>query len=71
MGGRTISRDELATLLQQFAEVAEALHRAHEYGIVHRDIKPSNLILDLDKKLWLADFGLARFQTDRPITRHW
>ncbi len=36
---------------------------------MHRDIKPSNLILDADKKLWLADFGLARFQSDRPITR--
>ena len=56
-------------MLQQFAEVAEALHRAHEYGIVHRDIKPSNLLLDSSHKLWLADFGLARFQTDRPLTR--
>ena len=49
--------------------MAEALHRAHEYGIVHRDIKPSNLLLDSSHKLWLADFGLARFQTDRPLTR--
>lgn len=66
---REIPNMELAILLQQFAEVAEALHRAHEYGIVHRDIKPSNLMSDLRQKLWLADFGLARFQTDRPLTR--
>jgi eukaryotic-like serine/threonine-protein kinase len=66
---RTIATAQLTLLLQQFAEVAEALHRAHEYGIVHRDIKPSNLLLDLNHKLWLADFGLARFQTDRPLTR--
>ncbi len=66
---QTVSGETLALLLQQFAEVAEALHRAHEYGVVHRDIKPSNLLLDLKHKLWLADFGLARFQTDRPLTR--
>ncbi len=66
---RKISPEQLTQLLQQFAEVAEALHRAHEYGVVHRDIKPSNLLLDLQGKLWLADFGLARFQTDSPLTR--
>ncbi len=66
---RSISSEQLTSLLQQFAEVAEALHRAHEYGIVHRDIKPSNLLLDSNHKLWLADFGLARFQTERALTR--
>jgi serine/threonine protein kinase len=66
---RTISPEQVTSLLQQFAEVAEALQRAHEYGIVHRDIKPSNLLLDLNHKLWLADFGLARFQSDQPLTR--
>ena len=66
---RKVAPEQLTKLLQQFAEVAEALHRAHEYGVVHRDIKPSNLLLDLQGKLWLADFGLARFQTDSPLTR--
>ncbi len=63
------SKVELAGILQQFAEVAEALYRAHTYGVVHRDIKPSNLLRDNHNKLWLADFGLARFQTDRELTR--
>lgn len=66
---RKLTAEHLSKLLQQFAEVAEALHRAHEYGVVHRDIKPSNLLLDSQGKLWLADFGLARFQTDVPLTR--
>lgn len=54
--------------LTQFADIADALHVAHEYGIVHRDIKPSNLLLDSQGKLWVADFGLARFQDGRALT---
>lgn len=43
-----------------FAEIALAIEKLHETGIIHRDIKPSNIVLDSSGYLKLTDFGLSK-----------
>ncbi len=41
------------------AEVARTLEHAHRQGVLHRDVKPSNILLTVDGRVMLLDFGVA------------
>jgi formylglycine-generating enzyme required for sulfatase activity/serine/threonine protein kinase len=41
-------------------KLGEALHFAHEQGVIHRDVKPANILLDLAGRPKLTDFDLVR-----------
>ncbi len=65
--GRTLAqltaegaRLEWPEALRIVARLAEALHRAHESGIIHRDVKPANVMVLPTGQPKLMDFGVAK-----------
>jgi eukaryotic-like serine/threonine-protein kinase len=53
------------TAVHVMRQVAAALHRASQQGIIHRDIKPENIMLAKTGEVKVADFGLARVGFER------
>jgi serine/threonine protein kinase len=60
----TAGRLPVESVLQYCLDIAEALHYAHSEGIVHRDIKPANILITSDSQAKIADFGIAKINSD-------
>ncbi len=47
-----------------FQQIISGIEYCHRYMVVHRDLKPENLLLDSDKNIKIADFGLSNMMLD-------
>jgi serine/threonine protein kinase len=57
----------LVRILSVAIPLADAISAAHQKGITHRDLKPTNVMVSLDGRVKVLDFGLAKLIEPSPV----
>uniref|UniRef100_A0A182NHF7 non-specific serine/threonine protein kinase n=1 Tax=Anopheles dirus TaxID=7168 RepID=A0A182NHF7_9DIPT len=57
------------TVMAKFGDIAEGLVYLHQRNVIHRDLKPANVLICMDNRLKLADFGVSKIMHADDLNR--
>ncbi|XP_043810046.1 serine/threonine-protein kinase STY17 isoform X2 [Manihot esculenta] len=58
---------KLSSLIKVATDVSRGMNYLHQNNIIHRDLKTANLLMDENEVVKVADFGVARVQTQSGV----
>ena len=59
---------EIRESIEVAMQVARGIEAAHQQQIIHRDIKPQNIMISMEGKVKVTDFGIARAASSQTIS---
>ena len=62
-------KPDVPTRVRMMAQACDAIGYLHNHAIAHRDVKPHNILVTLDGRVKLVDFGIAKVETAGGVLR--